>query len=83
MASCLEGQRIEIDVTLEPGSIASSAHDAGQCESALGEYRVTVPSRTKRGFAPGSARAMATVVIREKGEVVDTQTWTRLVTLQP
>jgi hypothetical protein len=82
LATCLSSQHIDIDVQLVQGSTVSGGHASGTCQDALAEYPVTVPSKGA-GFTAGSAIATATFAIRETGQIVDTQTWQRMITIAP
>jgi hypothetical protein len=53
----------------------------GECTGVLQSYPVTLPVQGADGFLAGAARAEAEATIRLHGVVVDTQEWTRLVTI--
>jgi alpha-tubulin suppressor-like RCC1 family protein len=83
VANCLVSQHFTVDVQVQQGGVSGTGHDAGRCEGGLSEYAITVPAGGRKGFAAGPAVATATVVIRENGQIVDTQTWTRQINIQP
>ena len=82
-ANCLAGQHFTVDMHVVQGAVSGAAHDAGQCEGALTEYPVTVVAQGRQGFATGPAAASATIGIRQNGQVIDTQRWTRQITITP
>ena len=83
VANCLAGQHVQIEVQVEQGAARGSGHSAGRCQDGLAEYPVTVAAHGQPSFVAGPAAAVATVVIRETGQIVDTQTWNRSITIVP
>ena len=73
VANCLAGQHVQIEVQVEQAAARSSGHSAGRCQDGLAEYPVTVAAHGQPSFVAGPAAAVATVVIRETGQIVDTK----------
>lgn len=81
LATCEEGQQLHVDVTLTQGAVQSLGTAVGQCTGALERYRVIVPARGRSPFIDGGALVEAEAVFRDDGVIVDTQQWTRQVTI--
>ena len=79
LATCEAGQRLHVDVTLVQGAVSGHGIGAGECTGGLERYPVTVPAQGRNGFIEGPAQVLAEAVIQERGLVVDTQEWTRVV----
>lgn len=81
LLNCPEGQRLKVKVTLTQAGRSSHGHAAGECTGGLEGYPVIIPAHGRGGFQPGPATAEADAVISERGQVVDTEEWTREVML--
>jgi alpha-tubulin suppressor-like RCC1 family protein len=81
VATCEEGQWLHIDVTLTQEAVSGRGIATGQCTGGLTRYPVLVPAQGRYPFVAGPAIAAAEAIIREQGAVVDTQQWTRQVTI--
>jgi hypothetical protein len=81
LAACPEGQSVQIRVSLTQGGTVGDGVAEGACTEALGRYPVMVPAKGRASWVPGSALAEADAIVRARGTVVETQEWTREVTL--
>jgi len=79
LATCEAGQRLHVEVTLIQGAVSGHGIGAGECTGGLEDYPVTVPAHGRNPFIKGPAEVAAEALIRERGSVVDTQEWTRVV----
>jgi alpha-tubulin suppressor-like RCC1 family protein len=80
LATCEEGQHLLAEVTLEQGAAWGWGIAFGRCTGRLERYPAVVVARGTL-FFDGAAQVTANAAIREKGLVVDTQHWTRVVNL--
>jgi len=81
LVNCPEGQHVQVRLSLSQGGVSGEGVAAGACTGGLARFEVTLPSRGRAGFAPGPAQAEAEAVVRDAGQVVDTQRWARAVEL--
>ena len=81
IATCEEGQRLHGDVDLTQGLATGRGILNGECTGALTSYSVTIRAHGKTDFAEGEAQVKAAAVIRDHGQIVDSQQWTRRVTV--
>ena len=79
LANCEAGQRLHVEVVLTQGTVSGNGVGSGECTGGLERYPVTVPAQGRDGFIAGPAQVTAEVVIRERGETVEIQEWTRSV----
>ncbi len=83
IAVCDPGDSLHVNVKLVQGSSTGSGVGQGECTGRLESYPVTVSAQGKDGFGAGAAQAFADGSIRTRGLTVDTQQWTRAVTIIP
>ena len=81
LAHCRAGQTVKIRVSLTQGETVGVGRTVAACTGALAQYPVRVRVQGPHDFTPGPAQAEATARIRGQS-MVDTQEWTRAVTLQ-
>ncbi|HEY2015264.1 MAG TPA: hypothetical protein VGH38_17260, partial [Bryobacteraceae bacterium] len=81
LANCVAGAQVKLSVTLTQGSVAGTGYAVGKCTGGLEVYPVTVPASGPAAFQTGPAVAQAAAIIIEQGQAVDTQEWSRNVTL--
>jgi hypothetical protein len=79
LATCEAGQRLHVEVTLIQGAVSGHGIGTGECTGGLEGYPVTVPAHGRNPWIKGPAEVAAEALIRERGFVVDTQDWTRVV----
>ncbi len=77
IAVCAEDQQLFVDVVLTQGSLSGHGTAHGDCTGALEKYPVTVPSQGRDDFIAGAASVEAVAEIRDRGQIVDHQEWTR------
>ncbi len=83
IATCAAGDYLHVNVAVVQGSASGSGVGQGPCTGHLDNYPVTVPAQGFDGFTSGPAQAQATASVREKGAIIETQQWTRNVTIVP
>lgn len=82
LANCEAGQQLHVEVALTQGLVRGAGIGSGQCTGGLERYAVTVPGYGgPNAFHTGPAVVTAQALIRQHGEVVDTQEWTRAVAI--
>ena len=69
--------------TADEARVAGSltAYRAGDLLGALERYPVNINAHGRDRFTTGAAQALAEAVVRDHGKVIDTQEWTRNVTI--
>jgi hypothetical protein len=80
VARCEEGQNLHVEVKVVQGGMVGSGVGQGRCTGMLARYPVSV-SGQGRTFVEGPAVATASAIIRELGQVVVEESWTRKVEL--
>jgi hypothetical protein len=81
LANCDAGAHARIHVELRQGSNVGQGQATVECTGALERYPVKVNAHGKDRFVAGAAEASADAVVRDHGHVIDTQEWTRDVTI--
>jgi alpha-tubulin suppressor-like RCC1 family protein len=81
LANCPEGDMVHIDVQLSQNGTIGQGQTEGRCTGGLTGYPVIVPAQGRVGWQAGEATALADAVVRDRGRVVQTQEWTRVVEL--
>ena len=81
LLNCPAGDDAQITLSLAQGQVDGEAHGAAQCAGAMVRVPITVPAQGPQGFQAGAATAQVEAVIRENGQIVQDQHWTRAVTL--
>jgi len=81
LATCEDGQRLQVEVVLVQGEVSGHGVGSGKCTGGLEGYPVTVPAQGRDGFIVGPGEVSAEAVIRERGQIVETQEWTRKVAI--
>jgi len=79
LATCEAGQRLHVEVAITQGTVSGHGVGNGECTGGLERYPVTVPAHGRNPFVEGPAEVGAEALIRERGLIVDTQEWTRVV----
>lgn len=82
LAACSGGQKLHFDLTLRQDGMQGQRRGTTPCTDGLARVPVALPAQGHDGFHEGPALVEATARIIERGLVVDTQSWTRLVQLQ-
>ena len=77
LAVCEEGRQLFVDVAITQGAAAGVGSGHGNCTGALENYPVTVPAQGPNRFITGPAQVQADAIIREQGQIVDQQQWSR------
>lgn len=81
IAVCDAGQRLKLGVDIAQGAVSGHGVGEGKCSGAFERYPVIVTARGRHGFAEGPAQVDATALVRQRGRGVDTQSWSRTVTI--
>ena len=81
LVNCEADQRVRIEVTLTQAGRSSHGHAAARCTGRLEGYPVEIPAHGRNGFQLGPATAEAEAVIEARGQVLQTEEWTREVEL--
>jgi len=81
LANCDAGAQARIHVELRQGNNVGDGQTVVECTGALERYPVNVNAHGKDRFTTGAAEASADAVVREHGDVIETQEWTRAVVL--
>ena len=81
LLNCPEDQQAKVEITLRQGSAVGHGIGMRKCAGGLEEYEFTVPAQGRESFVAGPAEAQAEAIVLDHGTLVDTQTWTRKVTL--
>jgi alpha-tubulin suppressor-like RCC1 family protein len=79
LANCEAGRRLHVEVVLTQGAVSGHGVGSEECTGGLERYPVTVPAQGRDGYIDGPAQVSAEAVIRERGEIVEVQEWTRQV----
>jgi hypothetical protein len=79
LGACEEGQQLHVEVTLTQGRVSGHGNGVGECTGALARYDVRVPAQGREGWIDGSAEAAADAIVLDRGIVVDSPSWTRVV----
>ncbi|MCC6707925.1 MAG: RCC1 repeat-containing protein [Gammaproteobacteria bacterium] len=82
VAVCDRGQRLHVSVDIAQGPVSGHGVGEGKCTGAFERYPVTVAARGRHGYNDGAAEVSATALIRQAGRTVDTQAWSRTVTVE-
>ena len=80
LVNCLEGEA-HIFLTLEQGQTSGSGAGVAACEGGLVRVPLTVPAHGSTGWQPGPATAKVEAIVKDQGEIVEDQHWTRTVVL--
>jgi alpha-tubulin suppressor-like RCC1 family protein len=83
LVNCPAGDKVHVRVELTQDGTFGQGHAVRACTGGLERYPVTVPAHGWAGFEPGPAQAAAEAVVRDRGQVTETQAWTRAVELVP
>jgi hypothetical protein len=81
IATCEEGQRLHVEVDMIQGAASGQGIADGECTGVLANYPVIVPVQGKNAFVPGAAQVTAHATIRDQGQIMSDQEWTRAVTI--
>jgi hypothetical protein len=81
LANCPDGARVHFDVEVTQDGTSGKGQGEGPCTGGLSSYSVTVPAQGRFAFQPGPATAQAQAVIKNHGQIIDVQDWTRAVEL--
>jgi len=81
LLNCPEDQQAKVEITLQQGSAVGNGIGMRKCAGGIARYEFTVPARGREPFVAGPAEVQAEAVVLERGTPVDTQTWTRKVTV--
>src|SRR5207245_2812505 len=81
LANCEAGADVRIHVELRQGNSVGDGQATGECTGALERYLVKVNAHGHDRFVAGAAQASADADVREHGRVIDTQEWSRAVTI--
>ena len=73
--------RMRASRQLRQGNNVGQGQATVKCTGALERYPVKVNAHGKDRFTAGAAQALAEAVVRDHGKVIDTQEWTRNVTI--
>ena len=76
IATCEEGDRLQVRVELTQGSARGHGNEHFECTGALEKFPVRVHAQGRNTFLPGAAQAEAEADIKDHG-LVDHQEWTR------
>jgi len=79
LASCEDGQELQLDVVLTQGTVTGRGSSVEACVGGLARYPITVLAPSGAAFRSGPATVQADAIIVENGTVVETQQWTRAV----
>ena len=81
IASCDKGLWLGVRVDIAQGPVSGHGVRVGKCTGAIKRYPVSVPARGRRGYVDGPAQVDASAVMLKRGQTVDTQEWSRTVTI--
>ena len=81
LANCDAGAHARIYVELRQGNNVGQGQATVECTGALERYPVKINAHGRDRFTAGAAQALAEAVVRDHGKVIDTQEWTRAVTI--
>jgi len=81
IALCEADASLVVNVTLLQGSAIAQGHAIERCTGARERYPLTLHTQGKDRFVPGPARAELEASVRVRGRIVDTQQWSRSVTV--
>jgi hypothetical protein len=81
LAVCAAGARAKVEVSANQGDVFATGKGDAECEGAVVAIPVELQARAGLGFLPGPVQARAVAVIRDGGDVIDTQEWSRVVEL--
>ncbi|HZO57844.1 MAG TPA: RCC1 domain-containing protein, partial [Bryobacteraceae bacterium] len=81
LVNCDPGGHAVVHVQLRQGSLTGAGSAAVNCGYGLIQVPVTVAAHGRDGFQAGAATANLELIVRNKGETVEHQFWTREVVL--
>lgn len=81
LANCEAGAHARIHVELKQGNNLGQGQAVVECTGALERYPIEFTAHGKDRFVAGAAEAFAEAVVRDSGKVIETQEWTRAVTI--
>jgi alpha-tubulin suppressor-like RCC1 family protein len=82
LASCEEGARAELRVTLTQGGAEAQGRATGRCVGRLEPYPLEVKARDAVRFDAGNAEAEAEIVVQRHGQAQETLRWSRTIRLE-
>jgi alpha-tubulin suppressor-like RCC1 family protein len=83
LVNCPEGAHFRVRIRLHQDGANGDGHAEGKCEGGLDRVAVHIAADGRARFDEGAAEAKAVIDVRRKGDVIDHQEWSRVVTLQP
>jgi hypothetical protein len=81
LVSCPDGARFRVRLELQQDGAEGHGQEEGKCDGGLARVPVKVSAQGRRRFDEGAADARAVIDVRLKGDLVDHQEWSRVVTL--
>lgn len=81
LANCPAGSQVHFEVQLTQDGASGEGHGEGTCTGGLSSFSVTVPAQGRLAFQPGAATIQAHAEIKDHGQIIDVQNWTRAVEL--
>jgi alpha-tubulin suppressor-like RCC1 family protein len=81
LVNCPEGARFRVRLDVQQDHAKGHGQEEGKCEGGVARVPVKVPARGRARFDEGAADARAVIDVRVKGELIDHQEWSRVVTL--
>jgi hypothetical protein len=82
LVNCPEGARFRVRLDVQQDHAKGHGHEEGKCEGGVARVPVKVSAEGRARFDEGPADAHAVIDVRLKGQVIDRQEWSRVVTLQ-
>jgi Regulator of chromosome condensation (RCC1) repeat len=79
LANCPAGAQAQIRVELELGIVSGVGQTIGECTGGLTRYPVVVPAFGRDSFLTGTGQAVADAVVKDRGQIIEVEEWTRQV----
>jgi hypothetical protein len=81
LANCPVGAQAQIRVEITQGIVSGVGQTIGECIGGLSRYPVVVPAFGRDSFLTGPGQADADAIVKERGQILEVEEWTREVTL--
>lgn len=81
LANCPDGAFAQIRVELTQGLVSGVGQTIGECTGGLSRYPVVVPAFGRDSFLSGPGQADADAVVKDRGQIIEVEEWTRDVTV--